>query len=416
MKKLLMVVMTVVGVIAMAGPVEAVGLFTPTGIWVSSSRGDEGLAIDNNLGTWSFLTPGLTTGTQTVALDLGASKTIDAIRVAKLGDCDSTGGGSPGLGNIDSMDLRILYSADTGALGTRSYSIVSGLSNDATEPIVTGLSGGSAGPSGVFPVTAEVGNDNHDYATDGHYRLNFDAVDATAVAIEFTKDAADVFDFAHYATFEFQVNEQPPPPLPNLFTPSALQVFRVDTGADNTRAGAADAIDGNIGTWNFLTPSNTTGAQIVALDFGGSKWVDALRVAKIGDTDGDGGGPIDNMDLQVLFTTDTGELRLRSYSAVSGLASSAIEPITADAVNSAGATVDNDQHDFGADGWYTLEFDAVNATAIAIRFERDAGDPLTWTHYPTYEFELNEALPVVPEPAGLGLIGLALLAVRRRRS
>ena len=415
MKKALMIV-AMVGVIAMANSAMADSLITPGGIWVSSSRGDEGWAIDSNLGSWSYLTPGGTIGTQTVALDLGASRTVDAIRVAKWGDCDATGAGSPGLGDIDSMDLRILYTADTGALGTRSYSIVSGLSNDATEPIVTGLSGGSAGPSGVFAATATVGNDNHDYATNGHYRLNFDAVDATAVAIEFAKDAADVHPFSHYRTFEFQVNEQPPPPpLPNLFTPSALQVFRVDTGADNTRAGAADAIDGNTGTWNFLTPSNTEGAQIVALDLGGSRLVDAIRVAKIGDTDGGGGDPIDNMDLQILFTTDTGELRLRSYSAVSGLASSAIEPITADAVNSAGATVDNDRHDFGTDGWYTLEFDAVNATAIAIRFARDPGDPRTWTHYPTYEFELNEAVPI-PEPGGLGLIGLALLAVRKTRS
>ena len=35
---------------------------------------------------------------------------------------------------------------------------------------------------------------------------------------------------------------------------------------------------------------------------------------------------------------------------------------------------------------------------------------------PTLSFELGAAAPAVPEPAGLGLVGLALLAVRRRRS
>ena len=202
-------------------------LFTPTGIdifdagtQVLNNRGDQLLAIDGNLGTFSYLTPSFTAAPQIVALDLGGSKTVDAIRVAKLGDVNGVGG-SPGLGSLDSMDLTILFTTDIGPLESRTYLAVTGLSNDAFEPIVTGLSVGSNGPSGVFSATVEVGNDNQDFAVDGHYRLNFDPVGATAVAIRFARDVAASAVFVHYPTFEFEVNELVIPE-PSSFVLAAL--------------------------------------------------------------------------------------------------------------------------------------------------------------------------------------------------
>ncbi|MBJ43393.1 MAG: hypothetical protein CMJ80_08985 [Planctomycetaceae bacterium] len=177
-----------------------------------------------------------------------------------------------------------------------------------------------------------------------------------------------------------------------------------DALQNNTRLGGGDAIDGNLDTWNYLTPSATQGPHLAVLDMGEIQLVNRLRVAKWGDTDGTGAsggapgrGAIDNMDLQILFTTDTGPMVDRTYLPVSGLTNgfAGMELIHADAVNAADATVNNDHHDFLVDGWYSLVFDEVQATAIAVRFVRDAGDSQPWTHYRVSEFQLFEPSSLV---------------------
>ena len=64
-------------------------------------------------------------------------------------------------------------------------------------------------------------------------------------------------------------------------------------------------------------------------------------------------------------------------------------------VNSADATVDNDHHEFATSGYYSLSFDYVSATGVALQFARDAGDPAQFTHYAVFEFEAYRGEPVL---------------------
>ncbi|MEX0868022.1 MAG: FecR domain-containing protein [Pirellulales bacterium] len=176
-----------------------------------------------------------------------------------------------------------------------------------------------------------------------------------------------------------------------------IQVFRAESKRLNNRGDQARAIDGDLQTWSFLTPSSTVGPHVVALDLGGARGVAALRVAKFGDTDNAGGapglGPIDHMDLQVLYTTDKGPLHERTYAPVDNLRTFAGERIRAASVDSVTGEVDNDRHNFAKDGWYRFGFEPVEATAIALRFARDEADTAPYTHYRVFEFEVLQITP-----------------------
>lgn len=94
----------------------------------------------------------------------------------------------------------------------------------------------------------------------------------------------------------------------------------------NNRGDQARAIDGNTATSTFLTPSFTQGANTAGLDLDAAHLVNQIRVAKPGHIDGSGAGapgiaPFDNMDLEILYTTDTGPLKDRVYHSVTGLTS-----------------------------------------------------------------------------------------------
>lgn len=197
---------------------------------------------------------------------------------------------------------------------------------------------------------------------------------------------------------------------------SDIEVF-LDNGTVNNRGDEDNAIDGNINTVSFLTNSGELNPNTVSLDFGTAVTVTRLRVAKNGDTDGTASGapglaPIDNMDLTILFSTDSGPLESRTYQAVSNLTNGfqGTELINAGTVNSVNGTVDNDHHDFTADGgFYSLTFDPVSATAVAIRFTRDAGDTAGFTHYSAFEIEVYDAGAIVPTLTEWGIFGLILL-------
>jgi hypothetical protein len=382
-----------IGLISTSSTLNA-QLISPTEIVVfdaasgnPNTRPGSEAAIDGDIGTWNYLTPAGTSVPHIVGLDLEGSKKIDAIRVAKWGDTDDAGGGSgaPGIAPIDNMDLQILVTTENGNLNARNYSPVSELANSGDESI---------NADAVNTADGTVDNDHHNFAEDGHYTLEFDEVDATAVAIRFERDAGDTQPFTHYRVYEIQVREVTSSGPLDI---SSIVVFEADKpDAITTRPGAEQAIDGDAGTANFLTPSGTQIPNVVALNLGSPQTVNAIRVAKGGDTDQAGGGsgapglaPIDNMDLQILYTNDSGDLNTRTYMPVGGLTNSDEEPINADAVNAADGTVDNDHHNFDDDGWFRLDFDAVDATAIAIRFERDADDTARFTHYFALEIEVH---------------------------
>ena len=354
-----------------------------------NNRGDQHLAIDDDNSTRSFLTPSFTASPHIAALDLGSLTEINRFRADKGGDTDGTGNGAPGLEPIDNMDLKILYTTDSGPLEQRSYLPVSGLINgfNGTELI---------NADDVDATTAMVDNDHHDSEFDGLYSLTFDNVQATALGIQFARDSGDGAPWTHYYAWELDAM------LDNDEYPiEGIDVFQAPVIGRplNTRNDAANAIDTDNSTWSFLTPSGTSSPHIAGLDLNGSTTVNRIRIDKWGDTDDAGGGsgapglaPIDNMDLQLLYTTDNGPLNERTYQPVSGLTNGfgGTELINADAVNPGEATVDNDHHETLDDGIFSLSFDTVEATGIGLRFERDAEDSTAYTHYRAWEIELLE--------------------------
>ena len=361
-----------------------------------TTRGDAVNVIDDDIFTESFITNGGTTTPQIISLDLGGLVTVNRFRADKVGDIDDAGpeSGAPGLAPIDNMDLQLLYSTDIGPLSERTYQPVTGLTN--------GFGGSELiQADAINALDATVDNDHHDTFTDGLYSLTFDSTQATALALRIERDAADSSSFTHYRSFELDaLLNSTELPVSDIEAFAAELPPQPGDTALNNRGDQGNAIDGDEGTWSFLTPSGTAGPNTVALDVGESRTLGRLRVAKWGDTDDAGPNsgapgiePIDNMDLEILYTTDTGPLEERTYQPVTGLISgfNGEELIQADAVDSATGTVDNEHHNFAIDGWYSLTFDAIDATALAVRFSRDSGDSTAFTHYRAYEFQLFEA-------------------------
>jgi len=345
---------------------KAIAVFNAT-TKVLNQRGDQTNAIDRNLSTFSYLTPSFTTSPQIVAFDLGNQYIVNRLRVAKMGNSD-------GVDGIDHFDLSILYSTNTGTLNTRTYQLVNGLTSGYYGQEL--VNADSVNPNGT------VQRECQDYASQGFYSLTFNPVTATTVAIQFNRSAGDPYPYSHYAVFEAEVY-----PAPSGSSIQGIAVFDAATKALNQRGDQNKAIDGSIGTFSYLTPSSTTGAQVVAFDLGsGAPPENRLRVAKLGNSDGISG--IDNFDLSILYSTNTGALNSRTYQLVSGLASGFYgqELINADSVNPNG-TVQREHQDYATQGFYSLTFNPVPATAIAIQFNRSSGDA-PWCNYGVYEAQI----------------------------
>jgi len=174
---------------------------------------------------------------------------------------------------------------------------------------------------------------------------------------------------------------------------TGIDVFDAQTFVLNERGDQANAIDGNLSTFSYLTPGGTTTPQIVAVDFGTGLPVNRIRVAKEGDIDGIPAASFDNMNLRILYTTNSGPLNTRTYLPVPNLTNGFMgaDLLSADAVNADGSVV-KDHHDYATQGFYSLTFQEVAATGVAIQFERDAGDPAPFTHYPAHEFEAYDVI------------------------
>jgi hypothetical protein len=193
------------------------------------------------------------------------------------------------------------------------------------------------------------------------------------------------------------------------------------TSGDNP----ANAIDGDINTWTWTTEAyNTVMPSYLAIGFD-STVVNRIRLWK---DDYDSAGS-NAKNLTIAYTTDTdADLSLRSYSLVTDLVNGFGGTELWNGTVGPGATVANDAHDSAVDGWASLMFDAVAATGIRIGFTNTlvllnycdgVSTYETCNHYRVAEFEAyNSEVVNTAEPASLGLlvVGLGMLASRRRRA
>ena len=150
------------------------------------------------------------------------------------------------------------------------------------------------------------------------------------------------------------------------------------------------AADGDLNTYSILTPAYSDRPHAGVFRLSQPEVVRRIRVAKQGNTD-TVGAKVDRMDLQILYTNDTRPLSRREFQPVDSLTNgfNGEEMIHADGIDATCATVDNDIHDFEKHGFYSLSFQPVEATAVAIRFSRDSADLEPWTHYPICEMEIH---------------------------
>jgi len=115
--------------------------------------------------------------------------------------------------------------------------------------------------------------------------------------------------------------------------------------------------------------------------------VNRLRVARMGKSDGSAG--IDDYNLSILYSTNSGPLNERNYQSVSGLINGYCgqELVSAGSVNP-GGTVQGEHHDYATQGFYSLTFDPVRASAIAIRIDKAPGQANPYIHYGVIEAEV----------------------------
>jgi hypothetical protein len=149
------------------------------------------------------------------------------------------------------------------------------------------------------------------------------------------------------------------------------------------------SIDGDTNTWTYLTRSYTDHPTAISLDLGSATTVNRIRVDKVTNFV-TGSGFTEPMNVQVLYTTDTGPLNERTYHAVTGLKSgfNGTELINATGVDQSTATVLSEIHQFDPDGWFSLTFDTVSATAIEYVISKPDGSVNQYINYPIAEFQL----------------------------
>jgi hypothetical protein len=371
-------------------PLASIGTWTPgVSAWKNGDFHER--AFDQRTDTGSYLTESAGTGPYRIGLELrDGLQRINRLRVAKAANTDGT------QSLIDNMDLEILYTSDTGPLYSRTWIPVAGLRS--------GFEGAETIVADAVRADGSVDNDHHDFATDGYYSLTFEAVEATALAINVNRDPADPQAFTHYFSYEIEVHyEASIDPSAKALRFDDIQVWNpADLSAQN-RGDQNASIDGTVGTFSYLTPSTGAGPYQFGVNLAaGAAKVNRLRVAKRADLDGVG-SVSDRADLEIYYTTDTGALPQRTWHRVTGLGTGiqGAEAIKAEKVLSSGY-VRGESHDFDTDGYYSLLFDTVEATGFAIWVNRSAGDSRNYTHYPIYEIEAHYEVSV-----DLGAQGIA---------
>jgi hypothetical protein len=374
-------------------PIQDIQLFNGVAVpQTETNRGDQTAAIDGDPNTFSYLTPSYARGPHFAGLDFGSLQSVNRLQVTKYSNVD--GIGSP----VDPMDLQLLYTTDLGPISGRHYQPVSGLTNGylGTEQIAA---------DSVNAADATVIGD----VTDGTYSLSFNNVSATGLALGFKRNPSGDNPATHYPTAEFK-------PM-NGTTPQAaagIDIWRPALpigGVNDDRTDQFLANDGDTNSFSYLTINLTDHSVDAALDLGSATSVNRIRVAKFSNQV-TGLGYVVPMNLKVLYTTDTGPLNERTYHPVSGLTNgfNGTELIKADSVDSSTDTVLNEIHQFSTDGWYSLSFNAVNATAIALELIKPDGSVDQYVNYPVQEFELYHSDVIAGVPGdynGNGVVDAA---------
>jgi hypothetical protein len=145
------------------------------------------------------------------------------------------------------------------------------------------------------------------------------------------------------------------------------------------------AIDGDTLTFTWCTENGNVNPATIAFAFEQLMDVDRLRLIK--NTDGTGFPTYTKKNLEILVTTDTGALEMRTWTRVSGLASGfgGTEIFQADSIDPDGF-VWGDMQDI-EHGWGSLIFNPVASTGVAIHFETP-DEYTVYEHYQLFEFRV----------------------------
>jgi hypothetical protein len=204
-------------------------------------------------------------------------------------------------------------------------------------------------------------------------------------------------------------------PEPGGHPITQIDVFdAVDPSIDRNRTGNLQpslSIDDNYFTWGSPTPSGTADPVIIALGYENDQALatnhfrvkSAAGATGLGGSDIDGVGDNDDfLNLEILWTSDTGPLNLRTYQPVTGMINgiNGEELLKAEQVNSDG-TIVRTNHAPDTDGeFWSVTFDEVNATALALRVARDESDDAALVHFGAFEYEAF--LAILDAPALFG--------------
>jgi hypothetical protein len=261
---------------------------------------------------------------------------------------------------------------------------------------VTGLALVQADEGDGLPAGTVSGNTfaRQDVSHDGYFSLQFTEVPASGFAMVF--DTAGGNTHYHVREIEAHLGERVQPVAPGQIT---LDDGAVDMSADPffdsdiQRNEFANSFDRDLRTQSFLTRSGPgPDPRIVAYNFeSGLQPFNRIRINEVSNNDTN--GPV---TLTVYYYDgDSGTDFLdRSYKPVTGLV--VVEVDDGDAIPGGEVTDNTFRHfDVSNDGYYSLQFDEVQASGFALVFDTTGGN----THYHVREIEAHFGTSVTkPNP------------------
>lgn len=167
-------------------------------------------AIDGSLSSYTWSTESFNTSSASLGLRLGSLTTVSRIRLWKDANLGEPGWDFPNP-KIGKKDLLIQYTTDpTGALSSRTWVNVSGLSN--------GYHGSELLSASSVNSNGSVTGDSHDSFVNGWASLSFNPVSATGIRVFFSKTTGQNYTFMHYRVYELEVYNDPSAAVPEPCT------------------------------------------------------------------------------------------------------------------------------------------------------------------------------------------------------